>query len=70
MKEKQAKKSDKKRGGNMKLVRQKEKLSNKKRNKNTEGARESQTEREELESKRKNQKRERDLLHDVAKEQF
>ena len=59
----------KREGKNMKLVRQREQLSDKKRDKNTEGARESQIEREELKSERDKPK-ERDLLHDIAKERF
>ena len=61
----------------MKWVRQKERLSNKKRDTNTEGARaqerererQSQAEREELESERKKPK-ERHLLHGIAKYRF
>ena len=57
----------------MKWVRQKERLSNKKRETNTEGVRErereSQAEREELESEKKKPK-ERHLLHDIAKDRF
>ena len=66
-------KQTKREGGNMKWVRQKAQLSNKKRDTNTEGARarerERQAEREELESERKKPK-ERHLLHDIAKDRF
>ena len=58
-----------KRGIKMKRDRQRERLNDKKRDKNTEGARESQIEREELKSKREKTK-ERDLLHNIAKERF
>ena len=62
-------KTGKREGENMKQVRQRERLSEKKSDKNTEGARESQIKTEELKSEREKPK-ERDLLHDIAKERF
>ena len=58
----------------MKSVRQKEQLSNKKRDTNTEGARARERERarprEKIQEAREKKPKERNLLHDIAKDRF